>query len=495
MNSSASSQSRNLKPRSWLSSLVGVLLATAFIYVWILPLFRPRGEFLWGHYRLKDIYAGIPIALATLCVILVIAVPTRYRRSLSLRLTTSAIAILIAFAVCDAGYAFGVMGALRANFWLDQGHISRRYSTADAELGFVRKPRVSWRGYVPDADRMVEYSTDENGFRNSSMQQRADIVFIGDSFTEAATVAEGDTFVRRVEQSTGLRVVNLGRGAYGPQQELIVLRRYGLTYEPRVVVWQLFEGNDLADAEGFTEWKKNPQQVNTSLRERYFDNSLLKQWLTDTRSQARGGPMVTLRYHDGTVRRVSLRYRYEPEQPSTMRLGMTETMGAIEAGHQLCQSHGIQLLVVLVPTMVRVMAPNISFDRAEDQIRYLPERVRDDQKDFSDTMEEFCARIGCNFVDSFDVLRQAAANGNRNLYIPNDEHLDVGAHDVMAQVVVGWLRSKNLVSQIEEFPLRSLRSSASSASNGLFQRRERRDTHRTQRKNLIGRVTITKPRA
>jgi hypothetical protein len=335
------------------------------------------------------------------------------------------------------------MGVLRPNFWLDQAHISRRYSAADNELGFVRKPRVSWRGYVPDVNRIVEYTSDENGFRNSSKQQQADIVFIGDSFTEAATVAEGDTFVRRVEQSTGLGVVNLGRGAYGPQQELIVLKRYGLAYKPRLVVWQLFEGNDLADAEGFAEWKKNPQQVNTSLKERYFNNSLLKEGLMKTRLQERGGPMVTLRHHDGTTRRVSLRYRYEPDQPSTMSLGMNETLSAIEAGHQLCQSHGIQLLVVLVPTMVRVMAPNISFDHLEDQKRYLPE-VRDDKKDFSGTMEEFCARIGCTFVDSFDALRQAAANGNHNLYIPNDEHLDVGAHDVMAQMVAGWLRSKNI---------------------------------------------------
>ena len=122
MNSSADSQSRNLKYWSWRSSLAGVLLAAAFIYVWILPLFRPRGEFLWGHYRLKDIYVGIPIALITLCVILVLAVPTRYRRSLSLRLTTVAVAATrwrLRFAMLV--YAFGVMGAWRAELLAGPG--------------------------------------------------------------------------------------------------------------------------------------------------------------------------------------------------------------------------------------------------------------------------------------------------------------------------------------------------------------------------------------
>jgi hypothetical protein len=428
--------------RSSRSSLAGVLLAGAFLYVWILPLIRPRGEFLWGHYRLKDIYLGIPIALITLCVILILVVPSRYKRSLALRLVTVGISLLAVLAVCDAGYAFGVMGVLHSNYWLDQGHIPRRYSAADPELGFVRKPFVAWKGYVPDVDRIVEYRTDENGFRNAPGQRQADIVFTGDSFTEAATVAEQDTFVQRVGQATGLSVVNLGRGAYGPQQELIVLKRYGLSYKPRLVVWQLFEGNDLTDAEAFVEWKRNPQQANTSLKDRYFNNSWLKEWLTNTRLQPPVGPIATLRYRGGTVRRIAVRYRYEPDEPSSRHLGMTETMAAIEEGHRLCESNGIQLLVVFIPTMVRAMAPNISFDRVEDQAQYLPQRVQG-AKDFSETMQEFCGRVGCNFVDSVDALRQAEANGNRSLYIPNDEHLDVGAHDVMARVIAGWLRSRN----------------------------------------------------
>lgn len=438
MNASGRSQIR-----SWRFSLAGVLLAVAFLYVWILPVFRPRGEFLWGHYRLKDIYAGIPIALITLCVVLILAVPSRYRRSFALRLVTVVTTLLVVLAVCDAGYAFAVMGALHSNYWLDQGHIPRRYSAADPELGFVRRPFVSWKGYVPDADRIVQYRTDENGFRNAAGPRQADIVFIGDSFTEAATIAEQDTFVQRVAQATRMNVVNFGRGAYGPQQELLVLKRYGLAYRPRAVVWQLFEGNDLTDAEAFADWQMNPQRDSTSLKERYFNNSLLNEWLTNTRSRERGGPTVTLRYQDETVRRLSLRYRYQPEQPATIPLAMSETVKSIEAGQQLCQSQGIRLLVVSVPTMVRVMAPYISFDRVEDQLKYLPE-VRSDQKDFSGTLKEFCARTGCNFIDSFDGLRQAAANGHRNLYIPNDEHLDVAGNDVVAQLITAWLQSNNI---------------------------------------------------
>lgn len=444
MNSPANYQNGNSKQRSWRVYLGPMLLAAGFIYVWILPLFRPRGEFLWGHYSLKDIFLGIPIALAAVCVAVVLAVPSRFRRTLSLRLVTLAISLLVALTICDVGYALGVLGAWRGDFWLDQAHIPRRYSAADNELGFVRKPGVSWRGYVPDVDRLVEYSTDENGFRNPPGNHQADIVFIGDSFTEAATVTEEDTFVRRVAKTSGLTAVNLGRGAYGPQQELIVLKRYALAYHPRVVVWQLFEGNDLADAEAFAEWMKNPRQVSTSLKERYINNSLLTEWLTTTRSLDHDWPMVTLRYQDGTVARTGLRYRYDPEQTTKYPLGLSETMSAIEAGYRVCRTNGIQLLITVVPTMAQVMEPNISFDRVEDQMSYLPGRKGNDQKDFSATIEEFCTQIGCGFANTFEAFRQAATNGKRNLYIQADEHLDVGGHDVMAQTVVDWLRSTNI---------------------------------------------------
>ena len=423
--------------------LVMLLLAAACGYLWIVPLFRPRGEFLWGHYRLNDIYAGIPVLLVTLCAIFILAVREQRRRWFSIRLVTLTMGVMVALALCDAGYAFGVMRAGRANFWLDQAHISRRYSAADNELGFVRKPGVSWRGYVPEVNRIIDYHTDENGFRNPAGQRHADIVFIGDSFTEAAQVDDKDTFVRRVAQATGLSVANLGRGAYGPQQDLIVLKRYGLAYKPRAVVWQLFEGNDLADAEGFARWKSNPHQSTTSLKERYFSNSLLKEWLTNTRLQELRGPLVTLRYHDGTVRRVGLRNRYEPQQPSTLHVAMHETLKAIEEGHHLSQANGIQLLIVNIPAMVRVMAPNINFDRAEDQNHYLPE-LAPGQQDFSRTIREFCAHTGCNYVDGFDVLRQAAAGGSDKLYIPNDEHLDVAGHEVLSQMITDWLRSNNI---------------------------------------------------
>ncbi|MGH9905146.1 MAG: hypothetical protein ACRD8U_06115, partial [Pyrinomonadaceae bacterium] len=323
MSSSTIAEKSGAPHISWQAWLGLAALGAVFFYVWIVPLFRPRGDFLRGYYRLKDIYLGIPVGLVFLSALIVLVVPHRYKRRLALRLASVSISLLFALFVCDAAYALVVNGAWRANFWLDQGHISRRYSKADNELGFVRKPGVSWRGFVPDVNRVVDYRTDEQGFRNPDGVRRADVVFIGDSFTEGATVEENDTFVRQVGAASGLSVVNLGRGAYGPQQELIVLERYGLAYRPRVVVWQLFEGNDLPDASLFREWKENPQQASVPFRQRYFANSLLAEWIPREPSVA---PLVKLRYSDGKAIQTTLRYRYDPNAPAKDPVGLEETM-------------------------------------------------------------------------------------------------------------------------------------------------------------------------
>jgi hypothetical protein len=433
--------------RKWWISIGCLVLAGAFAYLWVLPLLRPRGDFLWGFYRLKDIFVGIPVALMTLCVLAVLLSPSKYRRLMALRFASLGISIVLMLFLCDAVYSMILMGAWRSNFWLDAAHITRKYSIPDHELGFVRKPEVSWKGYLPDLNRIIDYRTDENGFRNLTGIRQADIVFIGDSYTEAAQVTEEETFASLVAKLSGLKVVNLGRGAYGPQQELIVLQRYGLAYRPQVVIWQLFEGNDIGDAREFAEWKKNPEQSRVPLKERYFSNSFLTDLLNRTRLPESKKTMVTVRYQNGNAFRITPRYSYEPGEPDSFPEGFSETKRSIEAGYRLCQANGVRLLLVNVPTMVRVMEPYLTFDRMEDRARFFPEGNGKDLKDFSRRTQEFCMQLGVPFMDSFDALRQAAALGTTRLYVPNDEHLDVGGHQVIAQAVLKWLSSQSVVDQ------------------------------------------------
>src|SRR5690606_26811851 len=150
-----------------------------------------------------------------------------------------------------------------------------------------------------------------------------------------------DCFARRVGRTLERSVVNLGRGAYGPTQELIVLRRYGLSYTPDVVVWQLFEGNDLGDAERFAQWRDGELTALPSLEERYVQNSLLKP-LFDATTRVKNRVFLTL---EGDDRRFRLRYRYDPRYAADKARGLEETLDALRDGAELCRDHGARLVV------------------------------------------------------------------------------------------------------------------------------------------------------
>jgi hypothetical protein len=431
--------------RRWGAWVGLAVLALAVVYVVILPLLRPRGSLLWGHYRLLDIYAGVPLTLVALCFVVVLATPARRRRAVALRATAVAMALIVSLFVFDFAYTIAQPRFRQPDFWFDGGRIERAHSTSHPELGFVRKPLLSYERPAGTYPRATSYRTDENGFRNPPQVTSADVVFIGDSFTESGYTPEESTFVRRAAAETGLRTVNLGRGAYGPQQELIVLERYGLSYKPRFVVWQLFEGNDLLDAVNFAVWRADPRPPALPLKQRYWENSLIHRLVagTDARNAASTRIPIVVSYRDGTRQRKPLAYRYVPDQVDRHPQGFAETQRALEAGIRLCESHGIHLAIVFIPTLAQVLEPFIAFDGSADRERALPGRLVRSDRDFGSRLKDVCRKPACTYLDAFQALRVQALADNSRVYDRHDpdEHLDVDGHAVVSRLVVDWIRS------------------------------------------------------
>src|SRR5262249_26014037 len=92
----------------------------------------------------------------------------------------------------------------------------------DPKLLHIHKPyeRLVWKGH--------EYRYDRHGFRNESDLAAADVILIGDSFVEGWNVSAAELLTERLAEQSGRTVANLGQSWYGPQQELEVLRRFGL---------------------------------------------------------------------------------------------------------------------------------------------------------------------------------------------------------------------------------------------------------------------------
>jgi hypothetical protein len=413
------------------------LLWLGFFYIWVAPLIEPRGEFGWGHYRKRDIYLGVPIAAVTFGVTLVMAAPAARRRQLSLRLMTGVATALAAIVGADVAFSFGMPPII----WYGERPVPRNQNTPDAELGWVRLPHLRWVGSSPDGTERVLYRTDEHGFRNAPGLRRADIVFIGDSYTEATGVREEETYVGRLGAASGLRVVNLGRSGYGPQQELIVLRRYGLSYQPRMVVWQLFEYNDLMDAEHYKTWRESKGRLpRPSATTRYSAGSLVNAFMEKT---ARASGAYQLRLSSGEVRPQGLHWTYRPEAPEHFSEGFSLTKQTIKAGYDLCRSRNIELVIMMVPTPVRFLADHLVFGNTSVREEFLPNGGATDSKDFTSQLGRFCRKLGCPLIDLYPALRDRA--GDRPLTFINDGHLTVAGNEVVASELFRWLQSRGLV--------------------------------------------------
>ncbi|GMW00162.1 MAG: hypothetical protein AMXMBFR84_13000 [Candidatus Hydrogenedentota bacterium] len=172
------------------------------------------------------------------------------RRFLAVAANASLVVISLALALAAAELYLRYTDFRAADLTRDPG-LSTEWNDPDDLLGFVRRPFVKWEGkaYPDKFAPFVTANTDENGFRNPPGITQAEVAFLGDSFTEGGSMTLEHTFPRLIEKSTGKSIVNLARSSYGPPQELTVLWKYALQYKPKSIVWVIFEGNDLMEAQ------------------------------------------------------------------------------------------------------------------------------------------------------------------------------------------------------------------------------------------------------
>jgi lysophospholipase L1-like esterase len=395
--------------------LIALGVCAGLFWFVLAPILAPRGPYVFGRFRLIDIYLGAPLLLTVVGWLVVWAGSPEVRRETAFRtgaVLLSSFLTLIAFDVAWAAWNASQQEAL---------------GPFDPELVWVRPAALRWSGRFGNGTRRILYETDENGFRNPLGIREAEIVCVGDSFTEALQVPREDAFCTRLGQLTGGASVNLGRTGYGPQQELIVLRRHALAYRPRVVVWALYEGNDLSDAELYERWRTHPVPIKRSWKSRYVENSLMCAWLARTLPQSK----AVLRLRGGGSTTFTLTERRGPEAPEAYPTGAKQLLGALEEGARFCRQHGIQLVVVTLPHYARVLGKDLT----------PAESPQSSWGAFAKLVEMDCATNEIAFHDLEPALSRRAVLDNSNVYFLGDLHLDAAGHEAVAEEIAEFLRS------------------------------------------------------
>lgn len=321
----------------------------------------------------------------------------------------------------------------------------------DPELLHLHRPHERFVGnetggniaYYWNLDSPYEYrfdiTTDANGFRNSQAFERVDVAVIGDSFVEAREVLEAETATALLSERLTCDVINLGQTGYGPQQELVVLRRYALPLQPQVCVWMFFAGNDLQDALEYAHYgePESPNLVSTWTKRSFAVNM--------SRSFARivgrrsPDPLASVRFGELNVAsaepiRMYFLERFAPlDDRHHAALGMFHD--SVADAHRLCQANNCRLVFVYAPIKFRVYRELCEFPGDSECLAWteseLPSRVR-----------EIVASIDPEipYLDLTEPLAAAAKSSDELLYFPDDTHWTPAGHRVVADEVARIVR-------------------------------------------------------
>jgi hypothetical protein len=314
--------------------------------------------------------------------------------------------------------------------------------------GSMRGNEFTAMNQIPERDT-TEYrwdlQYDHHGFRNDHDLKSADIAVIGDSFIEGMTVANPQIMTSLLANLQGKVVANLGHGSYGPQQELIVLKRYGLPLRPRSVVWMFFEGNDLQDAVFY----RSAMKLRASFWRDFIGRSFTMNASGELRHVfgARKAPGVrragVFRTSDGTPLTTYFIYRATPLDRDSLR-ALDITADTLETARRLCAAQGSRFIVVFIPTAFRALHKFCEFPPESEcrnwVVNDLPDRLRTAVESDSSghPVSEDAGSAAAGYLDLTPYFERAAASGLLPYY-RDDPHWSEVGHRIAAEALNAYL--------------------------------------------------------
>jgi SGNH hydrolase-like domain, acetyltransferase AlgX len=318
----------------------------------------------------------------------------------------------------------------------------------------------------PDQDQVIAHIhmvTDAHGFRNSPPEKATyDIVALGDSFTRGSGVAS--PWSQKLAEHTRSDVLNLGDVGFGPQDELKVLRQYGLKKQPQWVIMAYFEGNDLYDAASY-------EQANAFILlrfGRYIVNRGIEAWhergpgggSAAVISSYRYPIMITINHEELEMAFFSyyvswLSVNREAIESSQDYLLARETILQVR---ELSEAAGAHFLLVYLPSKEHVYVPYLNDANTlalvfsdvpaiePDKSGFLeftseratPELTLQHMDDQANLLADFAAENHIRFLDLTPVFQEVAGAG-AELYYPFDTHWNQLGHDLAARTIYKYM--------------------------------------------------------
>ncbi len=314
------------------------------------------------------------------------------------------------------------------------------------------------------------FSTDANGFRNSTTANHSRWLVIGDSFAEGSLVSDQDTWVRQLEQQINEPVYNCGISGGCPKSYLAMLQVQGKKIPCQGILYMLYEGNDFRDSNFRPDrTRKKSRSLNPIA---FFKSSPLRKLTKDFMMQTLGSigsrrfagreevndpdhplyPVAWLPFpasESGTnyfafdVKR--LEQHYVSENGFRESRGGRESLRLLHEFYRECQVLEKELVVIYVPDKPHILMQEISRRIPKQQLHAFmatrkktlpePEQLLQDLLMGCQVREkvirEFCSEHAIKFISLTDILQKKTLAGLQTYYC-YDQHWSPTGHKVVA---------------------------------------------------------------
>ncbi len=382
--------------------------------------------------------------------------------------------------------------------WVDSPRYGRRLRASVDTLNEWREGDIVRMGFIAPPSRpgplhKFSFRTDAEGFRNDALRDRFDIAALGDSFTDAMTMAGAASWPARLEDTLGVPVQNYGTAGFGPQQELLVLKDVVAPHRPRTVVLAFFAGNDIFDAEAFDAFQRSGGTLTRAQQGWRIKDVISRAETWFVVSALRAGRR-SLGAHQGTVVAAApapvppieapdpaapafdrgrfdlpvagrrLRWALMPPYLNTLNFSRDElaarpgwrlTSDAVKEMQAVSRSFGATFVVMFVPFKSQAYLPLVEAAMSKDAMRSAfgfsletygrrvnVDRMFANRLAQNQLMERLCAEAGIPFLDLTPALAARAAMGE-NVYFPDESHLNEAGEALVAETLAAFLRAQS----------------------------------------------------
>ncbi|CAN5255741.1 hypothetical protein BH10PSE7_BH10PSE7_28640 [soil metagenome] len=299
---------------------------------------------------------------------------------------------------------------------------------ADTALGAVESERRDARGFCNPL---------ENGSRT-----HVDIVAAGDSFTTCTGIKAEDTSSNQLEHMGSYTAYNIGVGNLGLYEYVELLRHYGLALKPRLVIMNIYEGNDLRDAVRYQTFLENgrDRQADGNALEGRLSMSYAISFLYAVKgwqlAQWRGIEGMRSNYHyaaksQGVMVPMNVTNADLGEVRDAKRLKDGEIRldlwaPPLQAFKDLAQANGFIPIVSYTPSMHEAYADTVVFEDEETgrTMKYASAAQRE-------WLAKKTAELGLTYIDLTPAFQEAVKSGPLT-HFPANVHLTPYGQQVTA---------------------------------------------------------------